>query len=436
MADVYKGMKTVSFETLGCRLNQYDTQWLRDEFKLKGFKIVNSNDNADVYVLNTCTVTSKASREARNLIRTQVRKSSKPFIIVTGCYAKIYSHEIEAIPGVNLIEPNPKKIVTNYLHVPLLHSIKTFESHIKAFIKIQEGCDQFCSYCVVPYTRGAPKSRSKKEIINEIKILATNGYTEFVLTGTNLGKYDGLLRLIESIEKIPDVHRLGLGSIEPIGISDTLLDFISNSPKFSRYFHIPLQSGNNDILKKMERWYTAEDYEELLERITERVPEAAIGADVIVGFPGEGETEFQNTYDLISRLPVSRLHVFRYSKRPGTKAAEFKSEVPEEIKKKRSKMLRELGNTKWEKYRARFIGKILEVHVESRLLVGLLSHGYSVGVTSNYIKVLFKYPKDTCLPAPSRFACRSGAGKISGKFVKIKIQDVDTSNTYGELVNQ
>ncbi|MCK4353232.1 MiaB/RimO family radical SAM methylthiotransferase [candidate division WOR-3 bacterium] len=412
----------VSFETLGCRLNQYDTQLLTEGFKEAGFKIVDHKEKADVRVVNTCIVTSKAARESKNIAKNYSRDSNRPFIIVTGCYAKIGIEEIKAIPGVGIIEPNLNKIALKFLHTSLPMTIKSFEKHIKAFVKIQSGCDQFCSYCIVPYARGTPQSRPLEEIISEIKALIANGYEEFVLTGTNIGKCN-LLNIVKAIEKIPGIRRFGFSSIEPpnpsangLGISDELLEFISESQKFSKYFHIPLQSGDNKILELMGRWYTAEEYEELICKIKEKIPDVAIGADVIVGFPGEGEQEFLNTYNLISQSPISRLHVFRYSKRPRTKALDLirqpTDEVSEGIKKERSKILRELSKRKWQEFRNQFIDKILEAHIESKP-----KNGYQVGVTSNYIKVLFKSPFE-----------------LGNKFVKLKIKDVNNSYSHGQLV--
>ncbi|MDI6840715.1 MAG: MiaB/RimO family radical SAM methylthiotransferase [bacterium] len=513
----------VSFITFGCRLNQYKTEWLREEFEIAGFKVIphpchseqseesqyavqdrlregeeshhtRQAEDVDVCVINTCAVTAHAAREARNIIRTYSQRgknskppnnsmnsmnSNKPFIIVTGCYAKVYQDEIKSIKGVNLIEPDYKKIVTDFLKVPILQSIKKFADHTKAFVKVQEGCDQFCSYCIVPYARGAPKSRPIEEIIAEVNALIANGYEEFVLTGTNLSKCDNLLGIIKSISQIHGVHWLGIGSIEPLGISDEFLDYIGSgglinqtpTSKFYKYIHLPLQSGDNSILKLMNRWYTAEEYEDLIYKIKEKIPSVAIGADVIVGFPGEGETEFANTYDLIQRSPISRLHVFRYSKRPGTKAANFKNEVPEKTKKERSRIIRELGDKKWEAFREQFIGKTLEAHIESKTIEAWYSkptshpfayrhtegrfgssdpnttmtssfhsdhiplslrapakqsHKFSegeesqylLGVTQNYIKVLFKSNLN-----------------LTKRFVNLRIKKIVGPKTYGELVS-
>ncbi|MCK4353312.1 MiaB/RimO family radical SAM methylthiotransferase, partial [candidate division WOR-3 bacterium] len=342
----------------------------------------------------------------------------KPFIIVTGCYAKISPDELSRIDGIDLIEHNPKKIARDFLKVPLLSGIKRFSGRDKAFVKVQEGCDQFCSYCIVPYARGKPRERPLKEILQEVRDLAQNGYQELILTGTNLGKYENLLNVIQSIEKIPDVRRLGLGSIEPVGISDELLEFIGNSKKCSKYFHIPLQSGDNKILKSMRRWYTREEYEALLHRIKEKVPDSAIGADVIVGFPGEGKTEFSNTYNLIANSPISRLHIFRYSRRPMTQALNLENEPQDIIKKERSRTLIELGEKKWMEFRTQFIGKTLEAHIESST-----QNGWIVGVSSNYIKVLLQ-KQNIC----------AKCNNMDSGFVNLRIKKIDGVRTYGEIV--
>ncbi len=405
----------VSFKTFGCRLNQYDTEWLREEFELAGFEIV--KDNADVCVVNTCTVTARPCKEARKLIRAWARKSPKPFIIATGCYAKINPDEILQVNGIDLVESDLKKIARDFLKVPLLSGIKSFSGRDKAFVKVQEGCDQFCSYCIVPYARGKPRERPLKEILQEVRDLAQNGYQEFVLTGTNLGKCENLLNVIRAIEKIPEVRRLGLGSIEPLGIPDELLEFIGSSPKCSKYFHIPLQSGDNKILKSMRRWYTREEYEALLHRIKEKVPDSAIGADVIVGFPGEGESEFLNTYNLIADSPISRLHIFRYSRRPMTQALNLENEPQDIIKRERSKTLIELGEKKWMEFRTQFINRTLEAHIESSS-----QNGWLVGVSSNYIKILLQ-KQNSCAKYEN----------IDSGFVNLRIKKIDGAYTYGEL---
>ena len=442
----------VSFKTFGCRLNQYDTEWLREEVELAGFKttcltpkdIINCvphrqdvcaiEDDTDVCVINTCTVTGKTCRQARKVIRAWARRSPKPFIIVTGCYAKISPRELSQIDGIDLIEPDPKKIATDFLEVLLLSGIKNFSEHDKAFVKVQEGCDQFCSYCIVPYARGKPRDRPIQEILQEVGNLIKNGYQEFVLTGTNLGKCKNLLNIVKSIELLSEVRRLGLGSIEPLGISDELLEFIGNSKKCGKYFHIPLQSGDNKILESMRRWYTREEYEALLHRIKEKVPDSAIGADVIVGFPGESETEFLNTYNLIASSPISRLHIFRYSKRPMTQALNLKNEPQDIIKKKRSKILRELGEKKWLEFRTTFIDRTLEAHIEKT--VNHNANGWLIGVTPNYIKVLLE--KQSFYPPPQDRLKSSlqplDNQKVSSAFVNLRIKKIDGSYTYGELV--
>ncbi|HAW49565.1 TPA: tRNA (N(6)-L-threonylcarbamoyladenosine(37)-C(2))-methylthiotransferase MtaB [bacterium] len=404
-------MRSVSFKTFGCRLNQYDTEWLREEFEHAGFKAVSIKDNPDICVINTCAVTDRACHEARKGIRTEVNRLPKPFVIVTGCYARIGINEISQIKGVNIVEPDPNKIAVDFLKTPLLPGIKSFGGRSKAFVKIQEGCDQFCSYCVVPYVRGKPRDRSIEEVIREVNDLVNNGCEEIVLTGTNIGKCQNLLDIVKEIDKVEGVRRIGVGSIEPICILDELLDFIQGSQKFSRYFHIPLQSGDNRILNLMKRWYTSEEYAELLYAIKERMPDCAIGADVIVGFPGEAEYEFLNTYNLIANSPISRLHIFRYSKRPGTHAINLPDEPPDMVKKERSMILHKLSENKWANFRREFIGKTLECSVEPTK-----DDGWLIGVTKNYIKVLFKPP-----------------ASLPGNFINLKIKKVEGPMTYGEV---
>jgi len=408
-------MAKVAFETFGCRLNQYDTELLREDFESSGFLIVDPEDNPDIFVINTCTVTSRADRQARNLIRRRIRMNPQSMVVVTGCYAEAYPEELKAIDGITLI-PSRDEIV-NFFNLGAQEFITRFKGHTRAFVKVQEGCDEFCTYCIVPYVRGKPRSREAKEIIHEIESLAQRGYNDFVLTGTNIGKYksnsEGLVQLLEKIETLPCVRRMDLGSIEPLTITSELVGFARNSNKFANHFHISLQSGDDSILKRMKRDYTVAWYEELINKIWTEVPDVSIGTDVIVGFPGEGETEFMNTYNFIDKLPFAYLHVFRYSPRKGTKAAEFKETVNQEIVKNRAEVLRQLGIKKSLEFRKEFVGKEVEVHVESKPRNGCL-----VGITSNYIKVLFR-----------------GPSALRGKFAKVRITEVDLNETHGILTN-
>jgi len=408
-------MAKVALETFGCRLNQYDTELLREDFESSNFSIVNPEDNPDIFVINTCTVTGRANRQARNLVRRRARMNPQSKIVVTGCYAEAYPEELKAINGVTLI-PNRDDIV-KFFNLEAQKFITRFKDHTRAFVKVQEGCDEFCTYCIVPYVRGKPRSRETKEIIHEIKSLAQRGYNDFVLTGTNIGKYNNddedLVNLLEKIEALPCVRRMDLGSIEPLTITPELIKFARISNKFANHFHISLQSGDNSILKRMERGYTAPWYEELINEIWAEIPGVSIGTDVIVGFPGEGEKEFMNTYNFIDSLPFTYLHVFRYSPRQRTKAAEFEEMVNQEMVKNRAEMLRQLGIQKSLEFRKKLLGKEVEVHVESKL-----RNGWLVGITSNYIKVLFK-----------------GPSVLKSEFAKVKITEVDLNETHGTLTN-
>jgi threonylcarbamoyladenosine tRNA methylthiotransferase MtaB len=345
---------------------------------------------------------------------------------------------VSAIDGVDLIESDPKKIATEFLKVPLLPGIKRVKGRDKAFVKVQEGCDQFCAYCIVPYARGGPRNRPLEDIIQEVNDLIDNGYAEFVLTGTNLGKREDLLHVVKSIEEIEGVRRIGLGSIEPLGISDELLDFLGSSPKFLKYLHVPLQSGDDRVLDLMGRWYDSNQYRGLITRISDKIPDCAIGADVIVGFPGEGEEEFLKTHDLIADSPICRLHVFRYSKRPGTRALDLPGESDEATKKKRSAVLRDLGEEKWHRFRSQFVGKMLEVHVESAGCRASLD-GQLVGMTDNYIRVLLGSGnscvdlKDAVNPSSPRASCGVGSWN---DFENVRITKIDGARTYGEIVRE
>jgi threonylcarbamoyladenosine tRNA methylthiotransferase MtaB len=403
--------KKVKIKTLGCRLNQYDGELLREELELAGFELVEEGE--DIFIINSCAVTKKACREARNTARKEKRKEKNATIILTGCYPKLVPEEVKRVAEVDFFYPDIPALLVGLRIRPQLSGITRFFGHTKAFVKIQEGCDNFCAYCVVPYVRGKPREREIEEILEETKRLVNNGYKEIILTGTNVGKYRELNKLLKELVKISHLNRIGFGSIEPFGISDEMLRFMKESGKFNEYFHIPLQSGDNKILKAMRRWYTREQYLEMIEKIKKYFPYSAIGADVIVGFPFEGEEEFNRTYEFIKTSPIDRLHVFPYSSRPIPMPSHLFSEVHPNVKKRRTKKMIELGEMKWEEFRRKFVGETLEVHREKKLY-----RDWIVGVTRNYIKVKVKKKEE-----------------IKDKeFFKVIIKRVEKMKTYGEIV--
>ncbi len=384
-------MKTVKFYTLGCKVNQYDTQSIREQFERAGFKELENSHPADVYVINTCTVTQKADAESLGFIRRARRENPKAKIIVTGCLVELDAKKIRQIKGVNRIIKNKNK---NKI-LPKGKGITTyFKGHTRAFLKIQDGCDNFCSYCKVPLVRGASKSRPLTEIVDEAKQLVKNGYKEIVLTGICLGSYGrdlvpriGLIDVIVVLEKIDGLWRIRLSSIEAGDVSDELIKKMSQSKKLCRHLHIPIQSGDDEILKKMNRKYTHKSYLGLINIIKKAVPGVAITTDVLVGFPGEGENNFQNTVRLVKKIMPLRVHIFPFSSREGTAAANLKDEINPQIIKERIARLKDITEGLSLKYRRQFLGKKIDVLVEG---CSKIKPDYLEAYTDNYIKVLIK----------------------------------------------
>jgi threonylcarbamoyladenosine tRNA methylthiotransferase MtaB len=368
----------VSFFTLGCRLNQYDTAALRAQVRAEGLQ--ESDQAPDVIVVNTCTVTRRADQEARQLVRRLHRESPGARIVVTGCYAQRAPEELRALPGVTSVLGVAEREDRDALREALRgnsagavgpgRSSRSFGTaaalHVgrsRAILKVQDGCDSFCAYCVVPYVRGRSRSLAAEEALDRARRLIESGFHEIVLTGADLGDYDALPALVAGIMALGDGHRVRLSSIEPNKLHPDLVAMIGAEPRLCRHLHLPLQSGSNAILRAMRRGYTREDYGALLSRITARGP-VGIGADVIVGFPGEGESEFQETLHFLEEAPVTFLHVFRYSSRPGTAASRLSEAVPDPVVRERAERLRALGEAKARAFRRSFLGTTLPVVME------------------------------------------------------------------------
>ena len=367
----------VSFFTLGCRLNQYDTAALRAQVLEEGFR--ESDAGSDVILVNTCTVTRRADQEARQLVRRLHRESPGARIVVTGCYAQRAPEELRALPGVTAVlgaaEREDRASVRRALDglavdVGPGRAARAFATsapvHLgrsRALLKIQDGCDSFCTYCVVPYVRGRSRSLPFSDALDRARRLLDTGFAEIVLTGADLGSYAGLSNLVEGILSLGTGHRVRLSSIEPHKMDPALAAMIGAEPRLCRHLHLPLQSGSNAILRAMRRGYTREQYAGLLEEVTRRGP-VGIGADVIVGFPGEGEAEFQETLEFLEEAPVTFLHVFRYSSRPGTAASRLSEAVPDLVARERAERLRLLGEAKARAFRRSFLGTTLPVVME------------------------------------------------------------------------
>ncbi len=392
-------MKTVKFFTLGCKVNQYETQQMRERFLDAGFKDAGSLRKADVYVINTCTVTSAADRKSRYFIKLASRKNRKAKVIVTGCYAELDGKEISAISGVTHIIRNRDK-----LKVPQLldnkytkaegpgEGIRNFFGHSRAFIKIQDGCNNRCSYCKVPLVRGYSRSRLPQEIIREAGLLVAGGFQEIILCGICLGSYGRdlkpartLVDILKELDEIAGLRRIRLSSIEAGDVSGNLIRLIAHSEKFCRHLHIPLQSGDDKILRRMNRAYRSLDYLKLIRRIRKLIPEIAITTDVMVGFPRETEANFKNTLSLVKKISPAKVHIFPYSPRKMTLADTFGGRLDADTLNKRVRRLSEVSEGCSLDYKKRFLGEVMQVLIEGR---NKEDCSFWEGYTGNYIKVL------------------------------------------------
>jgi threonylcarbamoyladenosine tRNA methylthiotransferase MtaB len=380
-----------------------------------GYRIVCFEDGADLVIVNTCTVTGATDAQSRNLIRRARRQNAECRVIVTGCYAQVDPQALRDLPGVSLVIGNEEKqrlldflqrdCQSNLVEVSDIRQaesvcfppLTSFAGRSRAFVQIQNGCDAFCSYCIIPYARGASRSAQENQILEQINGLVESGFREVVLTGIHIGGYGSdlapastLNALIRRIESESAIHRLRLGSIEPTELTDELLETMTASRIVCPHLHVPLQAGNDTVLQRMGRTYNRGFFSRVIEKARAALPDAAICLDVITGFPGETEQEFADAYDFIAGLPVTDLHVFPYSRRPGTPAAAMRSQVPGQISKARAGKLRTLAERKHERFAEGFIGQALEVVVETGISKGLMK-----GVSRNYLDL--RFPGDQSL---------------------------------------
>ncbi len=393
--------KKVSFHTLGCRLNFSETGSISQGFVERGYEIVDFGEQSDVTFINTCTVTDSADSTCRNLIRKAYKASPEGRIVVAGCYAQMDAPKIAKITGVDLVLGTTEKYkVFDYLNEEesdVVHIDKTkdfygaattaSEGHTRAFLKIQDGCNYVCSFCIIPFARGRSKAISITDAVTQAKKILAEGFKEIILTGVNIGEYETtsgekLTDLVKEILKLDGLERLRLSSVEPNTITDELLEVMKSSPKFLDHFHIPLQSGNDEILRQMKRKYTVEDYKAVINKIITAFPNAGIGADVICGFPGETEEQFMDTYYLLRDLPLTHFHVFPYSKRKNTVASRMEDHIQHPVKKERVKTLIHLGESKLRILAEDMIGTDSEVLFERRN-----KKGQWEGYTTNFVRV-------------------------------------------------
>lgn len=428
--------RTVSIATLGCKTNQFESAAMEERLREAGYNMVSFEDGADLVVVNTCSVTSATDAQSRNLIRRARRLNLDCRVIVTGCYAQVDPSALRAIPGVAVVLGNDEKQdLLRYLReeteeqvvavsdirrsrdaVPL--SLTTFTERSRAFVQIQNGCDAFCSYCIIPYARGSSRSLEPDQVVARVAMLGGKGFPEVVLTGIHIGGFGKdleppttLTDLLRRLEQETEVPRIRLGSVEPTEIPQELIDLMANSDRLCPHLHIPLQSGDNQVLKRMNRHYTADFFLDLVQNIHQRLPEAAIGLDLIAGFPGESDREFENTCRLVESLPVSHLHVFPFSRRPGTPANVMKDQLPGDVVKERAAILRGIGEEKNRRFAERFIGRVLEVVVE-----GGEREGWCRGLARNYLTVLFR-----------------GRRELQGRRTWVRVNEWTPDGLHGEL---
>ena len=400
-------MKRIALHTCGCKLNYAETAAIGKQFTGNGYTVVGIDDEADIVVINSCSVTTSADRECRQLVRRALRHSPDAFIAVVGCYAQLQAEQLAAIQGVDLILGTHDKFsLFNFidnqkkkLHADIvissigetnefrLSSSAGFEKRTRAFLKVQDGCDYSCSYCTIPLARGKSRSAAIPEIVRQAREAVKLEYKEIVLTGVNVGDFgikDGtnLLALIRQLVSVDGLERIRISSIEPNLLTDELLDFWFSEDKLCNHWHIPLQSGSDTVLRTMRRRYLTELYTNRIERIKFHVPNAGIGTDIIVGFPGESDESFEDTYKYLAKIPLTYFHVFSYSERPNTPASEFVQKIDQHIKAERSKRLHMLSDKKRNDFYHWFLGKTIPVLFES-----LNSDSSVSGLTEEYVRV-------------------------------------------------
>lgn len=432
-------MKKAAFYTLGCKVNQYETEAMSELFQNAGYAICDFSDKADVYIINTCSVTNMGDRKSRQIIRRAKKINPDAIIAVTGCYAQTAAEEVMKIDGVNLVigTKDRKNIVSlveniapteniNYVSDIMsnhefeeLH-IKRYSNRTRAFIKVQEGCNQFCSYCIIPYARGPVRSRPFNEVLSEIRVLAENGFKEIILVGIHVASYgadlDGvtLADLIVAVDKIDGVERIRLSSIEPMTLNQEFINRISPAKKLCHHFHISLQSGCDETLKRMNRKYTTEQFAEIVYGLRASFSDAAITTDIMVGFPEETDEEFNKTVEFVRSIAFADAHVFQYSPRRGTPAAKRTGQIAPETKEARSKIIIKETKKTRDEFLSRFAGKTMRVLFEQPV-----KDGFFEGKTDNYITVYAKSSKN-----------------LNDQFRNVLIEEIKDGIAYGKIIEK
>ncbi|NLB53590.1 MAG: tRNA (N(6)-L-threonylcarbamoyladenosine(37)-C(2))-methylthiotransferase MtaB [Syntrophomonadaceae bacterium] len=434
-------MKKVAFHTLGCKVNSVETEQLIEAFLQKDYEIVPFEEIADIYVVNTCTVTHVSDRKSRAVIRRAIKRNPDAIVAAVGCLAQTNSKQLADIEGIDLVVGNRDKedlpsILENHnfqkglpvifderiKNSDLLKTVIYSRQHEKtrAFIKIQDGCQSFCSYCIVPQARGPVRSKTPEKVVEEVNQLVTLGYKEIVLTGIHTGTYGIDLKeenlsslLLYILDQVKGEYRIRLSSLEPLELDDRLLDIVAGHQKICRHLHIPLQSGSNRILSLMNRRYTREYYQSLINKITRKIPGVAVAADIMVGFPGEDKQDFFDTRNLLENLPLHSLHVFKYSPRPGTKAALMKPQVEAREKTARSESLLKLAAAKKSSFINDMLGQKLTVLVQEHISPDLY-----LGLSDNYIEIQFHSPHN-----------------MIGSFVQISPERIENQQVIGQIID-
>lgn len=416
----------------GCKVNQYETNAMTQKFIEKGYEVIEHSKKADIYIINTCTVTNMSDRKSRQMLRRMKEQNQNAIVVAVGCYAQVAKEELKKIPEIDLVLGNNEKLkITEYVEdyieknenqieiEDVMHSKEfydfgdvTFTEKTRAVIKIQDGCDRFCSYCIIPYARGRVRSRKPESIVSEIEKIAKEGIKEVVITGIHIASYGKdfkndyrLIDLLEELNKINGIERIRLGSIEPLLITEEFVNRLKKLEKVCHHFHLSLQSGCNETLKRMNRRYTIEEFKEIVERLRNTYKDVMLTTDIIVGFPGENEEEFEETYKFLKDIKFYKMHIFKYSPRKGTKAAEMKNQVNGNIKEERSKKLIELSDENEKEYNEKYIGKEVEILFEEE------KEGLYKGHTQNYILAYYKTDK-----------------KLENKIVRVKCIGTETEH--------
>jgi len=436
-------MPSVAFYTLGCKVNFYDTEAIWQLFKNEGYEQVDfETQTADVYLINTCTVTNTGDKKSRQIIRRAVRRNPDAIIAVTGCYAQTSPAEILDIPGVDLVigtqdrdkimpyieqlqkERQPINAVRNIMKTREFEELDVpdFAERTRAFLKIQEGCNNFCTFCIIPWSRGLSRSRAPESVVEQAKQLVAAGYKEIVLTGIHTGGYGDdlenyrLANLLWDLDKVEGLERIRISSIEASQITDEVLEVLKKSSKMCRHLHIPLQAGENDVLKRMRRKYTVEEFATKIERIQDAMPDVAITTDVIVGFPGETDEQFRKGYEFMEKIKFSEMHVFPYSKRTGTPAARMEDQVDDEVKHARVHELIDLSEKMQLAYAEQFVGQVLDI-IPERDYKGAPGTGKVMGYSDNYLQVIFE-----------------GDESLIGKLCRVKVTEAGVNECMGTLL--